>query len=177
MAVAGIFRSMGHGGFRNKAQFHIEIECAMEDFERYLIEIVEPTVDDFRLKPSSVRVGFLACVAIDHSVDYLAFPRNRVHWDGKEHHRRRAGLRKQFKEENEQFRLASEAANAFKHVKTTSVRGLEAAEVYERPPAMAGRAMAGITMAGDMTGAVVVDGHNLLRVVTEALRFLRSKVR
>jgi hypothetical protein len=107
----------------------------------------------------------------------LAFPGDRTRWDGKQHRDKRARLRKQFREENEQFRLASEAANAFKHVKTASKRGLEAAEVYERPRAMAGRMMAGISMVGDATGAVVVDGHNLLQVVTEALRFLRSKTR
>lgn len=149
----------------------------MEDFERYLNEIVQPTVQDFRNRPSSVRIGFLTCVAIDHSVDYLAFPGNRSLWDGREHREKRAKLRKQFREESGSFRLASEAANAFKHVKTTSERGLEAAEVYERPPAMAGRMMAGISMVGDSTGAVVVDGHNLLRVVTEALQFLRSKTK
>ncbi len=147
----------------------------MEDLERYLREIVEPTVDDFCSKPSSVRIGFLTCVAIDHSVDYLAFPRDRSHWNQRDHRGKRARLRKQFGEENEQFRLASEVANAFKHVKTVSERGLEAAEVYERPPAMAGRMMVGISLIGDTTGAVVVDSHNLLQVVTEALRFLRSK--
>jgi hypothetical protein len=149
--------------------------ATVEDLERYLNEIVAPTVDDFRRTPSNVRIGFLTCVAIDHSVDYLAFPRDPTLWDGKEHQTKRAGLRKQFKEENEGFRLASEVANAFKHVKTTSKRGLEAAEVYERPPAMAGRMMAGVSMVGDAMGAVVVDGHNLLMEVTEALRFLRLK--
>jgi hypothetical protein len=58
-----------------------------------------------------------------------------------------------------------------------SKRWLEAAKVYERPPALAGRMMAGASKVGDRTGAVVVDGHNLLRVVTGALRFLRSKTR
>jgi hypothetical protein len=147
----------------------------MEDLERYLSEIVEPTVEDFQRQPSSVRVGFLACVAIDHSVDYLAFPADRAKWDGKEHRSRRAELRRQFCEENKHFHLASEAANAFKHVKTITKRSLEASQVYERPPAMAGRMMAGLSMLGDTTGAVVVDGNDLLEVVTEALRFLRSK--
>jgi hypothetical protein len=147
----------------------------VKDLERYLNEIVEPTVNDFRQQPSSVRIGFLACVAIYHSIDYLAFPEDRLRWDGKEHRAKRQRLRKQFGEENEQFRLASEAVNAFKHVKTTSKRGLEASEVYERPPAMAGRRMMGISMFGDMTGAVVTDGHDLLQVVTQALSFLRSK--
>jgi hypothetical protein len=83
----------------------------MEDPERYLIEIVEPTVEDFQRQPSSVRVGFLACVAIDHSVDYLASPADRAKWDGKEHRSRRAELRRQFCEESKHFHLASEAAN------------------------------------------------------------------
>jgi hypothetical protein len=105
----------------------------------------------------------------------LAFPEDPTLWEGQDHRDRRRSLRRQFREEDEHFRLASEAANAFKHVKTTSERGLEASEVYERPPALAGRMMAGASMAGDRTGAVVVDGHDLLRVVTDALRFLRSK--
>jgi hypothetical protein len=149
----------------------------VEDFERYLNEIVGPTVDDFSGKASSVRLGFLACVAIDHSVDYLALPGDRSRWNGDEHRANRRKLRRKFKGENEQFRLASEVANAFKHVKTISDRGLEAVEVYERPPALAGRMMVGLSLVGDTIGAVIVDGHNLLRVVTEALHFLRSKAR
>jgi hypothetical protein len=149
----------------------------MEDLERYLLEIVEPTVGHFRGQPSSVRIGFLACVAIDHSVDYLAFPRDRTRLDSKEHQTNRKQLRERFKEENEQFRQASDVANAFKHVKTRNKRGLEASEVYERPPALAGRMMAGIPIIGDTTGAVLVDGHDLLQVATEALHFLRSKTR
>ncbi|MBN8991870.1 MAG: hypothetical protein J0H42_26820 [Rhizobiales bacterium] len=149
----------------------------MKDLERYLSETVEPTVEDFRQDPSSVRRGFLACVVIDHSVDYLAAPRDRANWNGDQHRTKRRQMRKRFKKESADFELASEVANAFKHVKTISARSLEAAEVYERPPAIAGRIMAGASMAGDTTGAVVVDDHNLLHVVTEALRFLRSKTR
>lgn len=149
----------------------------MRDLERYLHEIIQPTVDDFRQQPSSVRIGFLACVAIDHAVDYLTFSGDRSRWDSKKHQTNRKRLREQVKEENEQFRLASDVANAFKHVKTRNKRGLEASEVYERPPALAGRMMAGISMVGDTTGAVVVDGHKLLQVATEALHFLLSKTR
>jgi hypothetical protein len=147
------------------------MENAVEDLARYLSEIVEPTVGDFARRPSSVRLGFLACVAIDHSVDYLAYPADRAKWDGDDHRNRRRNFRKQLREESEQFRLSSEVANAFKHVKTVSDRSLEASEVYERPPALAGRAMAGVSMAGDRTGAVVVDDRNLLQVVTAALSF------
>ena len=149
----------------------------MEDLERYLNEIVEPTLNDFVSKPSNVRIGFLTCVAIDHSIDYLVFPADRSQWDGADHRRRRRELRRKFKTENAHFRLASEVANAFKHVKTTSVRGLEAGEVYERPPALAGRMIVGLSLVGDSTGAVVVDGFNLLQVVIEAWQFLRSKTK
>lgn len=148
----------------------------VEDLERYLNEIVKPTLDDFREQPSNVRRGFLTCVAVDHSIDYLTFPKDRTLWDGTEHRNRRARLRNQFREENAAFRLASEVANAFKHVKTTSKMGLEAAHVYERPPAIAWRAMAGASMVGDSIGAVVVDGNDLLEVVTEAVNFLLSNV-
>jgi hypothetical protein len=148
----------------------------VKDLERYLNEIVEPTVDDFRTKPSNVRIGFLTCVVIDHSVDYLALPGDRSRWDSKEHQINRKRLRTLFKDENEQFRIASDVANAFKHVKARNKRGLEASEVYERPPALAGRMMVGVSMLGDTTGAVVVDGHDLLPVATEALHFLRSKI-
>lgn len=148
----------------------------MQDFERYLHEIVGPTVEDFRRMQSSVRMGFLTCVALDHAVDYLAFPRDRSQWDGQAHRDKRTAIRKQFKAESEQFLLVSEVANAFKHVKTISKRGLEAGQVYERPPAMAGRMMAGLSIVGDTTGAVVVDGRNLFKVVTEALHYLGSKI-
>lgn len=148
----------------------------MEDFERYLIDIVEPTVNDFSKDPSDVRLGFLACVSLEHSVDYLAFPGTRANWDGKVHRANRQRIRDRFKNESEDFRKASEVANAFKHVKTISQRSLEASEVYRRPPARAGQMMAGLSMVGDKTGAVIADGDNLLRVVTQALLFLQSKV-
>jgi hypothetical protein len=146
----------------------------VEDLRRYLRDIVEPTVQDFLRQRSCVRVGFLACVAIDHSVDYLAFPADRAKWDGNEHRRRRGGLRKQFCQENEHFRLASDVANAFKHVKTKD-SGLEASQIYERPPALAGRMMCGLSMLGDTTGAVVADGKDLFETVAGALIFLNSK--
>jgi hypothetical protein len=46
----------------------------MEDLERYLTEIVQPTIDDFTNDPLSVRLAFIACVVTFHSVDYLAYP-------------------------------------------------------------------------------------------------------
>jgi hypothetical protein len=149
----------------------------MDDLARYLINIVEPTVDEFRHDPALVRRGFIACVVLDHAVDYLAFPGDRSQWDGKQHQTKRRELRKAFRDENPNFLIASDVANAFKHVKTTSPRKLEASEVYERPPAMGGRMVCGLSQCGDATGAVIVDGRDLLQVVEGALAFLHSKVR
>jgi hypothetical protein len=36
----------------------------MEDLERYLKEMVQPTVDDFEANPTSRRHAFLACVVL-----------------------------------------------------------------------------------------------------------------
>jgi hypothetical protein len=44
-----------------------------DDLKRYLEEIVEPTVKDFEEHPTSVRHTFLACVAVFHGVDYVAY--------------------------------------------------------------------------------------------------------
>jgi hypothetical protein len=145
----------------------------MEDMVRYLNDIVEPTVGDFRNDPSSVRHAFLACVAIDHAVDYLAYPGDPAKWDSAEHRKSRAAVREQFRGLNEHFRLASDVANAFKHVKNRW--GLEVFEVYQRPPAVAGVMEVGNSLAGDEAGAVIVDDQNLLHVIESALQFLRSR--
>jgi hypothetical protein len=47
----------------------------MEDLERYLKDIVEPTIKDFKDNPASVRHAFLACVATFHAIDYQTYPR------------------------------------------------------------------------------------------------------
>ena len=47
----------------------------MAELERYLEEIVEPTVADFEQHPTSVRHAFLACVVTCHAVDYLDYPK------------------------------------------------------------------------------------------------------
>lgn len=147
----------------------------MDDFQMYLKQIVVPTIAEFRASPANRRRGFLACVVIEHCIDYLAFPADSAEWDGAAHRGHRKALRKQCKDENDNFRLASEAANAFKHVKTTSDRKLEANEVYERQPAILGRMVLGQSLLGDPLGAVVVDGRDLLRVVEGALAFLQLK--
>jgi hypothetical protein len=44
----------------------------VEDLERYLGEVVEPTINELKANRASVRHAFLACVVTFHAVDYLA---------------------------------------------------------------------------------------------------------
>jgi len=76
----------------------------MEDLERYLEEMVEPSLKDFEANPTSRRHAFLACVVIAHAVDYLEHPR-------------RANLRREaLKRRSQDFHLVDQIAHAFKHV-------------------------------------------------------------
>src|SRR3954471_21172674 len=94
----------------------------MIDLERYVIDFVDPTIDDFAKNPTSVRHAFLACVAAFHGVDYLAWPDD----SGK----LRSHLRR-----DEDFRIVDDVAHAFKHVATSRRpnKGLRASEVVSRP--------------------------------------------
>ena len=49
--------------------------AVVEDLERYLNEIVDPTIEELAEHRTSVRHTFLACVAVFHAVDYLAYTR------------------------------------------------------------------------------------------------------
>ena len=76
----------------------------MEDLVRYLDEIVLPTVADFEANPTSRRHAFLACVAVFHSIDYLAYP-------GKSR-----SMRQNFRRQSPDFLIVDDVAHAFKHV-------------------------------------------------------------
>jgi hypothetical protein len=140
----------------------------MEDLVRYLEEIVDPTVKDFEEHPTSVRHAFLACVAVFHSIDYLAFPR------------RSRGLRQKFRKVSPDFALVDQVAHAFKHVVTGNPGDsrLVATEVITRPPAYWGSMVWGLSRWDDADGGVTLDkDHNidLLEVVRRATAFLRSE--
>jgi hypothetical protein len=48
----------------------------MDGLTRYLKVIAEPTVEEFKRNPSSVRHAFLACVATYHAIDRVAYPKS-----------------------------------------------------------------------------------------------------
>jgi hypothetical protein len=135
----------------------------MEDLVRYLDEIVEPTIMDFEKNPTSVRHAFLACVALFHSVDYLAYPES-----GRT-------LRQEFGKASPDFKLVDDVAHAFKHVVSGNRADprLTAGEVVKRGGAFDPRAF---SSAFDV-GAVTLSGDpkvNLLVTVQRALKFLRE---
>jgi hypothetical protein len=136
----------------------------MIDLERYVIDFVDPTIDDFAKNPTSVRHAFLACVAAFHGVDYLAWPDD----PGK----LRSHLRR-----DEDFRIVDDVAHAFKHVATSRRpnKGLRPSDVVSRPSG----AFDGATFDGSHfdaeTGRVTLTnsgGINLLEAVKAAVQFM-----
>jgi hypothetical protein len=142
----------------------------MDDLVRYLDEIAEPTIADFEQDPTSVRRAFLACVAVFHSIDYLAYPR------------KPQPLRQLFRRQSTDFALVDRVAHAFKHVASGNPSGerLASAEVISRPPAVYGSAFWDVSIWEDSTGGVTLDndrGIDLLGALKRTVDFLRNKTR
>src|SRR5271156_388311 len=77
------------------------------DLGGYLEVIVEPTFEEFKRNPGSVRHAFLACVAIYHAVDRAAYPE------------KPGNLLKEWRKQSPDFKLVEIVANHFKHVKSS----------------------------------------------------------
>jgi hypothetical protein len=134
----------------------------MEDLVHYLKGVVEPTVEEFRKNPSSVRHGFLACVAAFHAIDYLAYPQSS------------RGLRQKYRRASPEFALVDEIAHAFKHVES-SLKGLKANEVVSRSPGLLGNMVFNEYAINDTDQRVTLKRNrnlNLLKVVQTAVEFL-----
>jgi hypothetical protein len=142
----------------------------VEDFDRYLDEIVVPTIQDFAEHPTSVRHAFLACVATCHSVDYLAYPEDP------------RTLRQKFSHQSPEFAIVDDVAHAFKHVivgRRDEPR-LKAKEVISRPPGILDVSFVlDLSRLDDPVGGVTFDSNreiDLLDAVKGAAEFLRSKI-
>lgn len=139
----------------------------MEDLERYIQDIVEPTVKDFEVHPTSVRHAFLACVAVFHGVDYLAYPK------------KSANLRGKFGRQSPDFLLVDRVAHAFKHVSIGPRQNphLKAEDVISRPAGLSGDCVS--IFIETEAGVVVSNDHNvvLLETVKRATEFLREQTR
>jgi hypothetical protein len=142
----------------------------MEDLERYLEEVVQPTIDDFAKNPQSVRLGFIACVVTLHSLDYLAFDRATQ----RPRKPKVGNLKDKFGKASQDFKLVDQVAHAFKHVVTGNPQcpDLRSNEVVERR----GPFSNGFSSGFDR-GSVTIDGRpevNLLATVQRAVKFLRE---
>jgi hypothetical protein len=128
--------------------------------ERYLDEIVDPIVKDFQEHPDSRRHAFIACVAVFHSIDYLAYPR------------RSQPLRDAFRKTSPDFAIVDEIAHAFKHVQTDGRTPLKADKVVSHK----GDFSNDFSDDFDISKVTVKDrpGVNLLSSVRKAVSFLRE---
>ena len=142
----------------------------MEDLVRYLDEIVEPTINELQENPTSVRHAFLACVAVFHTIDYLAFPDKKAP----------RALRQKFGRKSPKFAMVDNVAHAFKHVVAGNPKEprLIVKEVISRPPGKWGEAVWDLSRWDDPDGGVTFDTDrdvDLLDVVRRATAFLRKQ--
>jgi hypothetical protein len=134
--------------------------------EKYLAEIVEPTILDFEQNPTSLRHAFLASVATFHTIDYIG------------------GSRQIFRNESSHFKNIDRVAHAYKHVQVgkpddPKTQPLNVDEVIRRSPASIGEFTIGISRIGDPVGGVTLhqDANvDLLESLKEAVNFLRAKL-
>lgn len=132
--------------------------------QRYLTEIVDPTISDFEKNPTSVRHALLACMVTFHCIDYLAAPK------------RPRSLRQKFRADSPEFEIVDRVAHAAKHVK---IGPLRAAHVVKRPPAVPGVLVPGLSRPGDAVGSVTIWDEaalDLLAIVKRAAEFLRVQI-
>lgn len=137
----------------------------MEDLVRYLKDIVEPTVAEFEVEPTSVRKAFLACVVVYHSVDYLAAPR------------KPGNLIQRLRQLSPAFAIVDRVAHAFKHTKSEGRDPIKVEEVISRPPARFDEAVWDISQWDDPQGSVTLDRNrdlDLLEVLKSAVDFLKG---
>ena len=148
-----------------------DVRVAM-NAKQYMSEIVEPTIDDFANNPTSLRHAFLACVVTFHTVDYLAAPK------------KSAQRRENFRSLSPDFAAIDRIAHAFKHVQTGDCRSqhippLAADQITERPPAIFGRAVWGVSRWGDSKGGVTIKHEydfDLLDTLKKVAEFLRTQI-
>jgi hypothetical protein len=126
----------------------------MITLQRYLDIIVEPTFKDFQRNPTSIRHGYLACVATYHAVDRAAYPEEAQ------------VLAEQWREESQEFMLIEEVAMYFKHGQRRWVKKAK----EKKPDALLITHPLGLE--GDGEG---LELHSLYFLIRDAINFLREK--
>src|ERR1700745_3548435 len=89
------------------AAYTVRVENGvMRTLNRSIAFIVEPTFDDFKRNPGSVRHAYLACLVTYHAIDRVTYPTPP------------GNLLKQWREESIEFMLVEQVALHLKHVKS-----------------------------------------------------------
>jgi hypothetical protein len=119
---------------------------------RYLELIVDPTFEEFKKNPTSVRQAFLACVAIYHASDRAAYPA------------KPGNLLKEWRKNSQEFKLVEIVANHFKHVKSND-------EKMSGPGIPISFAL-GLSDTGD-----TMELRNFSFVIRDAVKFLHQQAK
>lgn len=148
--------------------------------------VAVPTAEEFFQDNGSVRRAMLACMAVLHIVDHVVQSRSDVIDKASA---RRADeeverIAKDLTERHMSFAVVRAYALASKHARIGLHRkfqpGFDSARAVDRPPAFAGRMVAGISFAGDTVGGITVrwseHGHvNLTRALQTLLPVLEDE--
>ena len=135
----------------------------MDALIRYLKVIVEPTVEEFKRNPFSLRHCFLACATTYHSIDRAA----EIIGKQPKH------LRQVWGRESMEFKLVDIVAHDFKHIHASDRKG--APSTIPLSFALYGHIGLGTHMLGD-TGQIEMLRH-LTFIVRDALKFVHAQAK
>ena len=127
----------------------------MKDVKRYIELIVEPTFEDFKKNPASIRHAFLACVAIYHTIDRITYPKSS------------GNLRRRWRERCRGFLIVDMVTHHFKHVESDIEEG-----VRKNPPK--GAIPLPYLIFGS-PGSSEMELRNVFFLVQEAVIFVKSE--
>jgi hypothetical protein len=130
-----------------------------------MTELVLPTVEESKAERLSRRRAYLACIVTFHLKDHLA----KVGETGIENAMRA--------DSQDNFDVVRGICNGTKHVRTDGSHPIPfaAGDDWERPPAVAGRLMAGVSVLGDAVGGrEITDGSERIDIYSAVKAVLQS---
>ena len=131
----------------------------MKALTRYLNLIVEPTVEEFKRNPTSIRHAYLACVATYHAVDRVSYPDPGT------------SVAEKWREKSKAFAVVEIVALDFKHVR--SRRNKPQPNTIPISAALYGRVGFNTHMLND-TGQVAALRY-LVFMVQDAVKFIHEQ--
>lgn len=124
----------------------------------YFCEIALPTLDEFLRDNSNVRLAFLSSISVIHTLDYIYENREVSYEVAKE--KREKYVREQ-RRKDLHFDIVYDFANASKHCKLRTDKGISSGSYRSQIPAIAGIMECGNSSLGDSIGGIFVDRREL----------------